>query len=593
MNLRHLIPLLAGLLLLPMTASAQTTHFTYQGRLTDNNFAANGNYDMRFTLYSAASGSAAVGSSFAVNPVNVASGLFTALLDFGVNFTGADRWLQIEVRPSGSTGAYTLLNPRQRITSTPYANRAATATALAGSITASQISGGTIDISLLPASLARLDQPATFTQTLNLNTAQQTPVSITGSSSGGTWINLGNTSGTAASTWNLISTGTGNGEGAGKLLFRDSDNSAVRFAISDNGNVGIGTVFPRERLHVEAPDVSIALKNSNDGLGTYLQATYHSLQLGLYNTGAATDSGVPAGAKRAFFGVESFGRVGSLTNNAGAPVFRNLLDDGAGRVGIGTATPEGALLDVEGDIRLNDHDLRLRSGDDGTNGLGYRGASRPFGTQQPDGPVLYGFQGGILGCVPSISVLKWTSQGLVTVGGGGSGSPAGRLEVKNAAGAANIVLDGSSGDATVKTVTITGGSDIAEPFHMSGGEIPAGSVVVIDEENPGKLKQSDHAYDTRVAGIISGAQGVNPGLALHQAGVLEGGQHVALTGRVYAMADAGDSPIRPGDLLTTSSRPGHAMKASNRELRDGAVIGKAMTGLDSGTGFVLVLVNLQ
>ncbi|MCB0137575.1 MAG: hypothetical protein KDD75_20900, partial [Caldilineaceae bacterium] len=75
--------------------------------------------------------------------------------------------------------------------------------------------------------------------------------------------------------------------------------------------------------------------------------------------------------------------------------------------------------------------------------------------------------------------------------------------------------------------------------------------------------------------------------------VLEGDTQVAIAGRVYVMAEALSSPIRPGDLLTTSALPGHAMKATDRERAYGAVIGKALTGLDAGTGFVLVVVNLQ
>ncbi|MCB0067048.1 MAG: hypothetical protein KDD77_07855, partial [Caldilineaceae bacterium] len=94
-------------------------------------------------------------------------------------------------------------------------------------------------------------------------------------------------------------------------------------------------------------------------------------------------------------------------------------------------------------------------------------------------------------------------------------------------------------------------------------------------------------------GVVSGANGVQPGLTLHQDGVLEGDTQVAIAGRVYVMAEALSSPIRPGDLLTTSALPGHAMKATDRERAYGAVIGKALTGLDTGTGFVLVVVNLQ
>jgi hypothetical protein len=149
------------------------------------------------------------------------------------------------------------------------------------------------------------------------------------------------------------------------------------------------------------------------------------------------------------------------------------------------------------------------------------------------------------------------------------------------------------GTTTTKILTITGGADVAEPFIIGGGEIPKGSVVVIDERNPGNLIQSTRAYDTRVAGIVSGANGVNPGIALHQQGVLEGGQHVSLSGRVYAIADASGGAIKPGDLLTTSSTPGHAMRVSDSSRAQGAVLGKAMTPLSAGTGYVLVLVTLQ
>jgi len=150
-------------------------------------------------------------------------------------------------------------------------------------------------------------------------------------------------------------------------------------------------------------------------------------------------------------------------------------------------------------------------------------------------------------------------------------------------------------DGVVRTLTIMGGSDLAEPFEMSANdqEIPKGAVVIIDEENPGRLKMSERAYDTRVAGVISGAGGVNPGIKLKQTGVLDGSQEVALTGRVYVQADAATGAIKPGDLLTTSNIRGHAMKVSDPGQAQGAIIGKAMTKLDRGRGLVLVLVTLQ
>ena len=142
-------------------------------------------------------------------------------------------------------------------------------------------------------------------------------------------------------------------------------------------------------------------------------------------------------------------------------------------------------------------------------------------------------------------------------------------------------------------VQITGGADLAERFVVTGDTVEPGTLLVIDGDHPGQVKPSGGVYDTAVVGVVSGANGVQPGLTLHQEGVLEGDTQVAIAGRVYVMAEANSAPIHPGDLLTTSALPGHAMKATDRERAYGAVVGKALTGLDAGTGFVLVVVNLQ
>jgi len=119
-------------------------------------------------------------------------------------------------------------------------------------------------------------------------------------------------------------------------------------------------------------------------------------------------------------------------------------------------------------------------------------------------------------------------------------------------------------------------------------------VVCIDPENPGKLMISVEAYDRRVAGVISGAGGVKTGMLMSQSGsIADGKQPVALTGRVYVKADASFGAILPGDLLTTSDTPGHAMKVTDHARARGAILGKAMSSLKEGQGMVLVLVSLQ
>jgi hypothetical protein len=128
-------------ILLGATAAwAQTTSFTYQGRLTDGGTAANGNYDLQFALFDSLSGGAQVGSTQTLNTVAVSNGVFTVSLDFGASaFTGASRFLEISARPTG--GSFTLLTPRQEITSTPYAVRSLNASS-ADSVPASGVPAG-------------------------------------------------------------------------------------------------------------------------------------------------------------------------------------------------------------------------------------------------------------------------------------------------------------------------------------------------------------------------------------------------------------------------------------------------------------------
>ena len=158
------------------------------------------------------------------------------------------------------------------------------------------------------------------------------------------------------------------------------------------------------------------------------------------------------------------------------------------------------------------------------------------------------------------------------------------------------------GVVNLRTLSIVGGADFAENFDISATsaesdatpQLTAGMVVSIDPLNPGKLALSTQAYDRRVAGIISGAGGVKPGMTMGQEGTLANGQHpVALSGRVYVWVDATQGAIEPGDLLTTAATPGHAMKAADPAKAQGAILGKAMTGLKQGKGLVLVLVTLQ
>jgi hypothetical protein len=112
-----------------IAAFGQTTSFVYQGKLQDAGVAANGAYQFQFKLYDAASGGNQIGEPAVDLPATVTNGIFAVNLDFGAaSFNGAARFLEIGVRLSGSGQPYTVLNPRQPVSSTPYAVKSLTAT---------------------------------------------------------------------------------------------------------------------------------------------------------------------------------------------------------------------------------------------------------------------------------------------------------------------------------------------------------------------------------------------------------------------------------------------------------------------------------
>jgi hypothetical protein len=121
-----LAALLFSILFIPLTASGQTTAFTYQGRLTDNGSPASGQYDLQFKLFDTQTvgTGAQQGTTINLAAVQVTAGLFTVQLDFGAAvFPGADRFLEVGVKPAGSPNPYAVLAPRQPLTSTPYTIR--------------------------------------------------------------------------------------------------------------------------------------------------------------------------------------------------------------------------------------------------------------------------------------------------------------------------------------------------------------------------------------------------------------------------------------------------------------------------------------
>jgi hypothetical protein len=160
----------------------------------------------------------------------------------------------------------------------------------------------------------------------------------------------------------------------------------------------------------------------------------------------------------------------------------------------------------------------------------------------------------------------------------------GRILIKDSSGNDSIMLDSVDGD--IKLLN----ADCAEEFDVLGNPEP-GTVLMLGQ--PGVLQPSDAPYDTRVAGVVSGIKARRPGIILGRNLSRKDRLPVALCGTVYCKAEADTASIKPGALLTTSSLSGYAMAATDRDRAFGAVLGKALDGLERGRGMVPVLVALQ
>lgn len=138
---------------LTLTASGQGTAFSYQGKLNDGLNPANGLYDLQFGIFDAVTNGDQLGSYVTNSATPVSNGLFTVTLDFGNQFPGDARWLDISVRTNGAA-TFVTLAPRQELTSTPYSIQSANATsaASAGSVAATNIDG-TLSSGQLPSGI--------------------------------------------------------------------------------------------------------------------------------------------------------------------------------------------------------------------------------------------------------------------------------------------------------------------------------------------------------------------------------------------------------------------------------------------------------
>jgi len=587
------------------------TAIVYQGQLKQGGMPVNGTEPMVFSLWDAAVNGIQIGGNVTITSIPIVNGLFTVTLDFGsAAFTGNARWLQVVV--NGQT-----LAPRQPITAAPYAVRALDAPH-GHSLDAAD--GSPVDALFVNNSGFVGIGTTSPGVPLDAVGSSQTMLSLSSSHTGGTWLNLSNTN-PGGKGWNLITTGPANGEGTGHLLFRNGTDSSVvmlltydgkmslrgelamdqgntnagtvagglrfgyasgeaiaskrnaggnqygldfytastpRVSIANNGNVGIGTTSPAAPLDIAVGDKRFQVR-SDGGLVPGINLTGTGGNLGILRIRNAIEMWPDDGGTRP-------GKIALV--NAAASAFTIALDGGsgnaslAGNLSFGSATRQ--MLDLWG----------------GVYGIGVQGYTEYF---RSDGGFAW-FQGGshddfTFNPGPGGNVLMvLDSKGYLGIG---KTNPATPLDV--------------NGRTRTKSLEIVGGADLAEPIEVDG-DVEPGAVVVIDAERPAHFKVAAQPYDRKVGGVISGANGLSPGMVMRVEGdAATNGRHpLALSGRVWCRCDAAYGAITPGDLLTTSATTGHAMRvADDKDAPRGCIIGKAMTPLAEGKGLVLVLVNLQ
>jgi hypothetical protein len=208
-----------GLLCSAFGVWAQSSAFTYQGQLSSNSVPVTGQFDLRFTLQDAATLGNPVGSPLTNAPTGVSNGLFVVILDFGAAaFDGGARWLEIGVRTNGSTNAYATLSPRQLITATPYAVRAAN---FSGPVPAANLTGTIPDTRLSP-NVALLNTNVTFAGSV-------TATQFNGSGAGLTSLPAGSLTGTIPDA--RLST---------NVAFLNTSNAVFKGAISATNFYGLG-----------------------------------------------------------------------------------------------------------------------------------------------------------------------------------------------------------------------------------------------------------------------------------------------------------------------------------------------------------------
>lgn len=265
-----------------------------------------------------------------------------------------------------------------------------------------------------------------------------------------------------------------------------------------------------------------------------------------------------------------------------------LVEQARGTSASPTATQAG---DVLGFVRFNGY---------GSSGFvssaqisAMAGASNFSGSNSPGILAFSTTPSGSNGPVEAMRIASTGNVGIGTTNPGATLEVNGNVKLTSGSGASMTYPDGTT-QSTAWNGVLSGG-DYAESVNVSGDreEYEPGDVLVIDPASEGKFLRASAPYSTAVTGIYSTKPGVVGRRQLTARAHMKEEVPMAMTGIVPTKVSAENGPIKPGDLLVTSSKPGYAMKGTDRTQMLGAVIGKAIGHLDSGVGVIEAVVTLQ
>ncbi len=371
-------------------------------------------------------------------------------------------------------------------------------------------------------------------------------------------------------------------------------NGVARVHVDTQGRVGIGTVSPVSTLDVLGNSTLAGVRATQPAVGPGTYSMVAPPPAGVRGDATNASTGVSTGLLGSAVGPDAIGVAGQNTSTTG---------NGISVFGISASTTGTA---VWGESAATSGDavgvFGRSASSSGTGVFGIATASSGdavgvFGRSVAAGGT------GVWGEVTAGSGANYGVYGRVTTSN--SSSSAGTFDTT---GSGNILL-GRAGGSPVNVFRVdstgrgffnggtqTSGADFAESVEVmeQRTQYQPGDVIAIDRTGTRRFTKTAEPYSTLVAGIYS----TKPGILASPHSIDDPRPQVeeiplAIVGIVPCKVSDENGPIKPGDLLVSSSTPGHAMKGTDRARMNGAVIGKALQPMSGTTGVIEVLVSLQ